>query len=68
MQNSLQKVCLLIAIPVRFITIVNHIIFLDIDECDYDLCDHSCVNLVGSYRCSCRKGYYLAGTYRCFGK
>ena len=41
---------------------------LDIDECEYDLCDHSCVNLIGSYRCSCRKGYYLAGTYRCFGK
>ena len=40
---------------------------LDVDECSLGACDHDCVNLVGSYRCSCRTGYYLAGSTRCFG-
>lgn len=40
----------------------------DINECASNYCDHSCTNLAGSYKCSCRKGYYLAGTRRCFGK
>ena len=31
-------------------------------------CDHGCVNTLGSFNCTCRSGYYLAGNYRCFGK
>ena len=43
-------------------------IILDIDECEWrDFCDHGCINLVGSYNCTCRSGYYLDGTYRCLG-
>uniref|UniRef100_A0A8C9QJU1 Collagen and calcium binding EGF domains 1 n=1 Tax=Spermophilus dauricus TaxID=99837 RepID=A0A8C9QJU1_SPEDA len=35
---------------------------LDIDECatsNKTLCEHICVNTVGSYRCECREGYVL---------
>lgn len=34
----------------------------DIDECgtsNKTLCEHICVNTVGSYRCECRGGYVL---------
>ena len=44
----------------------NHIIS-DINECNFVNCDHSCENLPGSYKCSCREGYYLTGAHRCFG-
>ena len=54
------------AIMVSVIIILIH--DLDVDECLHGICDHNCTNLVGSYKCTCRKGYYLAGTYRCFGK
>ena len=43
-------------------------LILDIDECRSNYCDHGCVNSIGSYNCTCRSGYYLAGTTRCFGK
>ena len=41
---------------------------LDINECRYGYrCDHGCVNLIGSYNCTCRSGYYLSGIRRCLG-
>ena len=41
--------------------------FIDIDECPTKYCAHGCVNLVGSYKCTCKEGYYLVSGYRCFG-
>lgn len=34
---------------------------MDVDECvtTPDVCDHSCMNSVGSYECSCNQGYIL---------
>lgn len=35
----------------------------DIDECEpagTSMCDHECVNTLGSYRCRCHRGYILA--------
>ena len=54
-------------IAIRNRSLRNHTVS-DINECRLKYCDHSCVNLVGSYKCSCKEGYYLAGTRRCFGK
>ena len=36
-------------------------VFIDIDECvlDQDICQHTCINTVGSYYCDCEKGYEL---------
>ena len=34
----------------------------DINECDSSVlntCDHSCINEIGSFRCSCPNGYQL---------
>ena len=34
--------------------------YSDIDECDGDhLCEHDCINIVGSYECACEIGYAL---------
>ena len=34
--------------------------FLDINECNGDhFCDHNCINVEGSYICSCDPGYEL---------
>ncbi len=35
--------------------------YTDINECNTGNgeCDHICNNIVGSYKCSCRKGFYL---------
>ena len=43
------------------------LIILDDDECRLKYCDHGCENLEGSFKCSCRKGYYLAGQHICVG-
>lgn len=32
---------------------------VDIDECNSEYCDQTCVNTPGSFRCSCRPGYTL---------
>ena len=42
----------------------------DIDECrDANRCQHRCVNIVGSYHCTCETGYQLAADERtCEGK
>lgn len=41
--------------------------YADIDECEHSggsLCDHECVNTVGSFLCRCRTGYILAPDQR----
>ena len=42
----------------------------DIDECRErpGMCAQQCLNLIGSYRCACSKGYRLHGRYKCRGK
>uniref|UniRef100_A0A3B4YAZ2 EGF-like domain-containing protein n=1 Tax=Seriola lalandi dorsalis TaxID=1841481 RepID=A0A3B4YAZ2_SERLL len=38
----------------------------DINECEhYHMCDHTCENLFGSYRCSCDEGYELVEGHTC---
>ncbi|MGH0176923.1 UNVERIFIED_CONTAM: hypothetical protein FKN15_073883 [Acipenser sinensis] len=37
---------------------------LDIDECRYRYCQHSCVNSPGSFACQCEPGFQLAGNNR----
>merc|ERR1712119_270084 len=39
----------------------------DIDECSqvYPMCQHECVNLPGSYECTCPEGYELVSGTRC---
>ena len=29
----------------------------DIDECSMNLCEHNCMNTIGSFECSCRDGF-----------
>ena len=45
--------------------------FLDIDECNstnsLHRCDQICENILGSYRCSCQKGFNLVNGSRCEG-
>ena len=40
----------------------NHYMPTDIDECldDNGGCNHTCINIVGSYECSCWQGYFLS--------
>ncbi len=43
----------------------------DVDECTVDNggCHHNCLNLIGSYTCSCNGGYVLnADQHTCEGK
>ena len=42
----------------------------DVNECNGEnACDHVCHNTVGSYYCSCKKGYALAaGNKKCVGE
>lgn len=45
--------------------------YLDIDECTINNggCQHMCQNKQGSYKCACRKGFFLDGNGRtCSGK
>ena len=59
-----------------FVTIENVIIacdflFKDVDECISPLdneCEQLCENTMGSYVCSCRKGYNQVGKTKCTGK
>ncbi|KAK6477699.1 EGF-containing fibulin-like extracellular matrix protein 2 [Huso huso] len=37
---------------------------IDIDECRYRYCQHSCVNSPGSFACQCEPGFQLAGNNR----
>ena len=46
----------------------HYLCITDIDECRYSRCDHTCTNLEGSYKCTCRDGYYLdRDGRRCLG-
>ena len=42
-----------------------------IDECNFTKpltrCDQICENILGSYKCSCEKGFQLVNSYRCEG-
>ena len=62
-------VCLLASCH-GYVVIINQMI-TDIDECElYEFCDQGCVNLEGSYKCICKKGYYWSGGFGigCFGQ
>ena len=37
----------------------NITIFIDINECQSDVCEHNCHNSIGSYYCECNSGYRL---------
>jgi len=42
----------------------------DVDECLEGLgvnCQHECINVAGSFRCSCREGFQLIDDTRCQG-
>lgn len=41
--------------------LVYIVYFVDVNECDevLDTCDQLCINIPGSYNCSCRQGYTL---------
>ena len=44
--------------------------FPDIDECNstrVSRCDQICENILGSYKCSCEKGFNLVNRSRCEG-
>ena len=45
-------------------------VHVDIDECTSEkhMCEHDCINNVGSYSCSCQEGYELVDQYHCKGK
>ncbi|KAG2462174.1 HMCN1 protein, partial [Polypterus senegalus] len=63
--EQISRVC-----PVGFIATEtsSHVTCTDIDECagNHSPCQHRCQNSVGSYKCSCRPGFYLhANGYTC---
>ncbi|XP_068089537.1 thrombomodulin-like [Hyperolius riggenbachi] len=35
---------------------------VDVDECEYNPCKGSCINLYGTYKCTCPKGYTVEGS------
>ncbi|XP_052809767.1 uncharacterized protein LOC128238182 isoform X2 [Mya arenaria] len=37
----------------------------DIDECERNVCPQECINIIGSYSCSCFAGYGLQGLKEC---
>ena len=48
-----------------------YLYFLDVDECNTyeNACDYKagCQNTVGSYKCTCKAGYYLDEKKKCKG-
>ena len=42
----------------------------DINECELDNggCDQTCMNINGSFECSCSSGYTLRNNAQCIGK
>ena len=60
------KVCLLYSIAVT----VMISLFLDINECSTNAhdCEHLCVNVIGSFNCTCQLGFLLSTNGRdCVG-
>ena len=60
-------------IILQIITITTCIIAgaADVDECTEENggCEHGCENIIGSYLCTCRTGYFLAVNGKnCVGK
>ena len=61
---------------IHIIYIFNYIIFhigsfIDINECNSNNggCEHSCMNTLGSYYCTCNSGYSLdSNEFNCTGK
>lgn len=45
----------------------NYLIFTDVDECSEGVhtCDHTCVNINGTYYCQCDDGYILRDGFTC---
>ena len=39
--------------------------FSDINECKNNMCSQVCINLPGSYNCSCQEGYNLQSDGHC---
>ena len=41
----------------------------DINECSLDNggCSHTCMNSIGSYECTCHRGYELEDFWECAG-
>ena len=68
---------LVLALPIcgrAFLFFCSNLLFtfLDIDECKSTnpfshRCDHICENVLGSYNCSCEKGFNLVDGSRCEG-
>ena len=42
--------------------LTNHLSYTDVDECAEGNggCQQSCVNMMGSYECHCREGFFLS--------
>ena len=56
----------LLKLVIEFLTYIT----IDIDECTESserVCDHTCTNTVGSYRCDCRHGYKKLYKGKCKG-
>ena len=57
----------------HFCFVFLHLLFtlLDIDECNSTnprhRCDQICENIIGSYNCSCEKGFNLVNGSHCEG-
>ena len=48
---------------------VAYILYVDINECNNNICEHKCVNYIGHFKCKCNKGYSLMEDGRsCEGK
>ena len=58
-QNSSNKLWLMVEMYARVIKIASDRFIIDINECDLDPCgvNSTCFNTVGSYNCSCLKGF-----------
>ena len=53
-----MAICLVI--KKSFFVFLNKILYIDINECDKDVCPHGkCINLEGDYTCDCLTGYKL---------
>ena len=59
------QTCMFFRKFLRYYTLITFLLnFSDIDECISNLCDKNatCENFVGSYNCTCKKGFTGGGT------